>query len=148
MSFGLERIHGIVDAKTDEETTRLLTGNAVPGGSVFFLYTGFERYTNKWGNPNVFLNDNSTLEDKARVVGTPFFTDPDSGPADVWNWAHQDEPWTHWVYTMERHDLRHWGYVLWDLSRLEATGTFREPWTDEVDETPDSESSQAASPPE
>ncbi|KAI1311828.1 hypothetical protein F5Y03DRAFT_342503 [Xylaria venustula] len=144
MSFGLKKLHDITESKSFEETCRLLTQNVLPPISLSFLYEGF--HYAKTSNSGVSLNDSLTPEDKARFIRSPFFADPDSGPEDVWRWAHQDEICWYWVYTEDRRDLRQWGYVMWDKSRLEAVGIFQEPWTDEVDSSNSSLESPEAEP--
>lgn len=60
----------------------------------------------------------------------PFYPELDSGPEDAWYWAHDDEDELGWVYDVQRQNLRQWGYVLWDKSRLEAVGLFESAWND------------------
>lgn len=126
---GLKKLHQIAQAETYEERQGLLhhycTSRCSPLAPELFLYDGLlgaNEQTHiivlKWLRP----------EDDILRIKQPYYWESDPGPADGWRWAHQEESWAHWVYQENRRGLRRWGYVMWDRSRLEAVGLFREPW--------------------
>ena len=82
-------------------------------------------------NSNLVLNELSTEEERNRIK-SPFYSESDTGPADIWRWAHQGETLSHVVYQANRETLREWGYVMWDRSRLDSFGIFDEPWDAEI----------------
>ncbi|KAI0000079.1 hypothetical protein F4779DRAFT_635724 [Xylariaceae sp. FL0662B] len=122
LSLGLEKLYQIAAAETYEGRYRLLDP---PHANGDFLHEGLEDANEK--NDGIFLGD-LTPEEEIRHVKQPLFADPDSGPADAWRWAHQEESRSNWVYQENRQDLRQWGYVMWDRSRLDEIGVFQEPW--------------------
>jgi len=134
LSLGLEKLHHIAMAETYEERCRLLYSHHCPPATDSFLHEGLQ-YANEQ-NDDIFLGD-LTREDETLHVKQPFFADPDSGPEDIWQWAHQGESPANWVYQKNRQRLRQLGYVMWDRSRLEALGIIQEPWED-VDNSVDS----------
>ncbi|KAK7935315.1 hypothetical protein PG985_000810 [Apiospora marii] len=128
---GLENLHQIAEAETYEKRYGLIhhyrAGRGSPLSTELFLYHGLlgaNEQTHiiclKWLMP----------QDDVLRTKQPCFSDSDPGPADAWRWAHQEESWAHWVYQANRRDLRRWGYVMWDRSRLKVIGLFREPWLD------------------
>lgn len=54
-------------------------------------------------------------------------SDTDPGPAEAWHHAHLELNWPAFVCSYEVHDLRRWGYVMWDYSRLVEMGFFDSP---------------------
>ncbi|KAJ2988039.1 hypothetical protein NUW58_g4185 [Xylaria curta] len=130
LSLGLKKLYQITRAETYDDRERVLCSGYSPRATYFFLYEGL-RYANEQHDD--FWLDDLTPENELLYVKQPFFADPDSGPADVWRWAHYEESWQTWVYQANRDNLRRWGYVMWDRSRLEAIGVFQEPW-EETDE--------------
>lgn len=130
LSLGLEELHRITLASTYEERYRLLNTPSGPPATSGFLQDALETANN--ANEDLFL-DRLTPEQEALHIKKPFFADPDSGPRDVWLWAHKVESWANWVYQENRRQLRQWGYVMWDKSRLETAGVLQEPWYDPTD---------------
>ncbi len=51
--------------------------------------------------------------------------DDDAGPRDAWRWAHFDLHADSWFAVEEYKDLRLWGYVMWNSTRLEEWGVLR-----------------------
>ncbi|ERS95277.1 hypothetical protein HMPREF1624_08489 [Sporothrix schenckii ATCC 58251] len=125
LSWGLARLYHLTEAETYEERYRLLDAGRNPAPTYSFLYEGLQMAANEYDS--IVFYDDIQPEDEARYFHTPFFADPDTGPADVWRWAHIDESWQNWVYQEDRSHLRRWAYVLWDRARLEATGIFETP---------------------
>ncbi|KAI1109804.1 hypothetical protein F5Y14DRAFT_390502 [Nemania sp. NC0429] len=129
LSLGIEKLCDIVNAETYEERYRVLDATNGPSSTVSFLYQGFETANNS--NPDVWLED-LTPEIENLYIRRPYFNDPDPGPADAWRWAHLELSCVNWVYHGDRDQLRRWGYVMWDRSRLEEVGVFQGPWEDMV----------------
>ncbi|TGJ83304.1 hypothetical protein E0Z10_g5440 [Xylaria hypoxylon] len=125
LSLGLERLRQIVRAETYDDRERLLCSGYSPRPTYFFLHRGLQDANER--HDDIFLDD-LTPEDEVLYIKQPLFADPDSGPADVWRWAHYEESWQNWVYQENRHNLRKWGYVMWDRLRLEEIGIFQQPW--------------------
>ena len=127
ISTGLEKIYEAARAEAYEERYELLYSPDGPSATDLFLHENLHGANER--NNDIFL-DAFTPEDEANYIKRPFFTDRDSGPEDVWRWAHQEETRANWIYQENRRNLRQWGYVIWDRSRLEETGIFQEPWED------------------
>ncbi|KAK1768774.1 hypothetical protein QBC33DRAFT_577229 [Phialemonium atrogriseum] len=100
LSLGLEKLHQIAGAETYEERYGLLYSSHCPPATDSFLHEGLRGANEQ--NDNIFLDD-LTPEDRTLHIKWLFFADPDSGPADVWRWAHQEESWANWVYQENRH---------------------------------------------
>lgn len=130
LSLGLNKLHQVARSETYEERYKALNNGAFPGAMFFFLYEGLQAVNER--NDNVWLED-LTSDDELLQMTPPYYADSDSGPMDVWRWAHQEESWGSWVYREDRSPLRQWGYVMWNKSRLEATGIFQKPWEDTRD---------------
>lgn len=126
LSSGLQRLCQIVEAETYEERHRLLHSSQCPPATDYFLYEGLQ-CANKENND---ITLDLRPEELACHMKRPFYADSDKGPATVWKWAHQTESWANWVYQKNRRDLRRWGYVMWDLSRLDELGIFQNEWKD------------------
>lgn len=127
LSLGVEKLYHIARAKTYEEKYDLLYSPDHPPATDSFLMEGLRRANGQ--NDEVFLG-NLAEEDEMLHVKKPCFADVDSGPEDIWRWAHQGESPASWIYQKNRQRLREWGYVMWDRSRLEAIGIIKEPWED------------------
>lgn len=128
--MGLEKLYQIARAETYDDRERLFCSGYRPLPTYFFLHDRLW-YANEQQH-DIFLNE-LTPEDELLYIRQPFFADVDSGPADAWRWAHYGENRQTWVYQENRRDLREWGYVMWDRSRLDAIGIFQEPWEDADD---------------
>jgi hypothetical protein len=84
---------------------------------------------------DVLLREYTEVDERAHIH-PPFFRDPDLGPSNVWRWAHLDERCCNFVQTTERRQLRKWGYVMWDQSRLDLTSIQRSPFEEPPEEPP------------
>ncbi|KAI3323322.1 hypothetical protein HD806DRAFT_544087 [Xylariaceae sp. AK1471] len=125
LSRGLAKLHAIAGAETYEERHQVLDAYEIPDRTSEFLHDDFQ-YANK-PNDDIWFQG-LTPEEEALLTGQPFFADPESGPVDIWRWAYDDQTWSSWVYQHYQHDLRQWGYVMWDRSRLEAVSIFQKPF--------------------
>lgn len=132
LSFGLEKLRLLAGAETEQKRYRLLGSNYWAQPAYSCLHEALH-YSNGEFDDIIYLY-NMKPEDDSIYLTPPFFADPDSGPADAWRWAHLEERCGKWVYQDNRHDLRHWGYVMWDRSRLDAVGVLQEPWEDAQEE--------------
>jgi len=101
-----------------------------------FYHPGYPQYTANWlfealTAANDF-HDGDMLEDysdeELARVSASFFEDPDTGPMDVWKWAHKEESSIQFTNSHLRQDLRDWGYVIWDRARLDALEILKAPW--------------------
>jgi hypothetical protein len=129
LSLGLETLHQLFTAKSYEERYALLSDVCPP--RIYlpeFLYLGL-RYCANESDVTIWLNE-LTADEIAIYIKSPFFPDPDIGPRHIWQWAHWEESWTTYVFQENRQDLREWGYVMWDRSRLDDSGIFQKPWED------------------
>ncbi|KAI1307128.1 hypothetical protein F5Y03DRAFT_126745 [Xylaria venustula] len=131
LSRGLEKIYKISRAETYDERYGVLNANECPHHNRGFLYEGLEEEANEPYNDNVYVEDITPVNERL-YIKQPFFNDLDRGPMNAWRWAHVEETRSNWVYQQNRKELREWGYVLWDQSRLDAVGILHERWEDTV----------------
>ena len=123
LSRGLEKLRQLSIAKTYEARYELLKDH--PGSRWPFLYTALTDANSDYDG--LYLSDLTLIEDQSRIR-PPFFNDPDSGPADIWRWAHPDEPSEDFFNEYDRVPLREWGYLMWDHARLDDFGIFQTRW--------------------
>jgi hypothetical protein len=77
----------------------------------------------------LYLSDYTPEDDENLALRhPPFVQDQDTGPADAWRWAHQDETRLNFVYSDSQIALRSRGYCMWDGVRLDAWNVFQGPW--------------------
>ncbi|KAK7959028.1 uncharacterized protein PG986_003882 [Apiospora aurea] len=91
-----------------------------------FLLNGLERGANVFP---LYLEALADLdeEDKHEVVGSPFYEEPDRGPASMWEWVHKDRLPGALVGEPRVRQHRQWAYTFWDGSRLERAGLLTDP---------------------
>ncbi|KAI1178887.1 hypothetical protein F4777DRAFT_536063 [Nemania sp. FL0916] len=123
LSLGVKKLCEISFAEGYEEWHRVLDAGSTPS-PIDFLFDGFESHSNDRYS-YVWLEDLAPEEEKLHVK-QPFCDDTDPGPVDAWRWAHLDKPKSNWIYDEDNRELREWGYVMWDRSRLEAAGLFQQ----------------------
>lgn len=92
-------------------------------------------YQDLWWNASPQFNgpemlSELTQEGKEIYIKPSFFKDSDPGPAKVWWWVHQDEMPTSIVGVPRNWVYRKWGYVLWDICRLQDIGIFQNPFSE------------------
>ena len=107
LSFGLEHLRHFF-ASTTPESQRELLSSVEQDSNVTFLSAG-RKEANYLGGEMLAEMD---VEDQEDFIHVPLFHDSDSGPEDVWRWAHQSQ----------------WAYVLWDRARLDEWEVFEKPW--------------------
>jgi hypothetical protein len=112
-------------AETYEARHALLYLGHCPSSNRSFLYEALKNANE--ANDDILLSD-FTLEEERTHIKTPFFNDPDTGPADIWRWTHEGETRAGFIYQEHQEPLREWGYVLWDRSRLDNIGIFDSSW--------------------
>ncbi|KAH8582380.1 hypothetical protein B0O99DRAFT_603455 [Bisporella sp. PMI_857] len=121
LSLGLENLYGLGNAETYAQKLALLPFEHPPVRPDF-LYRALGRAR---------LRNESKGEDNKFISSQrPFFTDPDSGPSDAWNWGYQRGSELDIVNHPDRMGLRRWAYVMWDLVRLNNSHILRFPWQD------------------
>ncbi|KAI9739807.1 MAG: hypothetical protein M1834_006528 [Cirrosporium novae-zelandiae] len=126
LARGLSSIHSIVLANTYEDRYQLLYPD-YPQHADNFLYEALSAANEL--DDSVYLEEYTT-DDELSQIRSPFFQDPDTGPADVWRWAHQEESCD------LRQPLREWAYVMWNRSRLDQMNIFQTPWDEPAELTP------------
>ncbi|KAJ2971411.1 hypothetical protein NUW58_g9426 [Xylaria curta] len=133
LSLGLEKLYEISRAETYEERYRALGAENSPSYNPNFLYDGLQEDANERYNDTAALAD-ITPENEKLYMKQPFFKDLNPGPKNAWRWGHIEESQSQWVYQQDREELRQWGYVMWDQSRLDMAGIFQGPWEDTLTE--------------
>ncbi|KAI9775732.1 MAG: hypothetical protein M1839_000934 [Geoglossum umbratile] len=126
LSFGLQKLHQISTAETYEARHTLLYSRYGPEVTINFLYEALRLANKADGLGDPFPG--FTLENQRTLAKAPFFRDPDTGPADVWRWTHNDGTRYRLIYRKHQPRLREWGYVMWDRSRFDDIGIFNSPW--------------------
>lgn len=127
LSLGSETIWAIITAETFQDKYQLLESKGCPSKMFSFLCEGLEEVHSRREDPP---SAQSPALGEHEQDPRPFYPELDSGPMDAWFWAHEDEDELGWVYDAQRQNIRQWGYVLWDRSRLEAVGLFDSAWND------------------
>lgn len=125
LSRGLRKLYEIGAAETEEQKFRLLYQQN-PSSTSSFLHDGLQ-FVDGLNGSHAYLED-MTEEEESFYVRQPFSEDEDSGPRDAWEWAHASQTSVCWTYQDEHSDLRKWGFVMWDQSRLDAIGVMEEEW--------------------
>ncbi|KAJ5513410.1 hypothetical protein N7463_002962 [Penicillium fimorum] len=125
LSRGLKHIERFLDADTPEKRHSLLSGEHSQKTHMTF-------FSDIRGEINEFeqsepLKDLTAAEEK-ELVRQPRDSDPDSGPEDVWRWAHSNQPCSQFVFSLSQAPLREWAYVMWDRQRLDGWRVFERPW--------------------
>jgi hypothetical protein len=120
-------VYQICSAETYEARHRLVYDRRsdCPPFKYGFLYEALEQVNE--ADDGLYLSDFSPADEHRHIIA-PFFNDSDHGPVKMWKWAHKDETCRNFVYQGNRQYLRDWGYVMWDLARLEDLGVFEKAW--------------------
>lgn len=112
---GLEHTLAMTNAVTYEELIRILGPDPrklrVFSGNIDPLLVIDPRYRNRLG-PFVKCAYNCEL------MQPPISRDPDTGPRDIWYWAHPNPDTSKLTFSTKQSNLRKEGYVLWDHKRL------------------------------
>jgi hypothetical protein len=125
LSLGLMWIQQIINAESYEARHQLL--GPYPVFSQKYLYAAL-KYANGSDN-EIYLSDYTQEDDKRLALHhPPFVEEHDTGPADAWRWAHQDETRGSFVYSDSQIALRARGYCMWDRGRLDEWNVFQTPW--------------------
>ncbi len=65
-----------------------------------------------------------------------FFVEPDTGPENAWRWAHNSFSTVSLGQTDgDYHQVREWGYVMWDQVRLNEGDIFNKPLPEREDDS-------------
>ena len=86
LSFGLEHLRHFF-ASTTPESQRELLSSVEQDSNVTFLSAGLKE-ANYLGGEMLAEMD---VEDQEDFIHGPLFHDSDSGPEDVWRWAHRSQ---------------------------------------------------------
>lgn len=73
------------------------------------------------------------LELAKSVIGKPWYHEKDSGPEEIWRWAHQAEMIDGFVCSPRQPKLRRLGYVFWDRTRIDERRILEKPWEEKFD---------------
>lgn len=121
LSLGLARVRSLVEAKTNAERRRILADPINKSRYYSFIGDGL-RDAVPSGRADS-LERLSPVE-RARVMRDEWFKDPDNGPELAWIWAHRPELSSAFILSHGQVNLRQWGYVMWDMLRLDKSGMF------------------------
>ncbi|KAJ5835710.1 hypothetical protein N7447_001736 [Penicillium robsamsonii] len=125
LSRGLKHIERFLNADTSEKCHSLLSGQQSQKAHMTF-------FSDILGQINEFEQSESlkdlTAAKEKELVRQPRDCDPDSGPEDVWRWAHSNQPCSQFVFSLSQAPLREWTYVMWDRQRLDGWSVFERPW--------------------
>ena len=132
MSLGLGYLRQILAAETYVARHKLLYTD-YPMSNCEFLYEGLKLANRE--DDELYFADYTREEELARIKSM-LVAESDTGPSDAWRWVNQDQPYGYFVNSKFHESLREWGYVMWDLARLNQLDVFHKPW-----ETPDTSAS-------
>ena len=130
LSHGLEFIQGFIHADSYEAQRELLSP-LLPNHRTCQMWYDAEDLTLwvHWPEEEMFLSEYSPQDEWAlNDIHSPFFPDPNSGPADAWRWAHQNETVRGFIFSPRQVALRSRGYCVWDRARLDKWTIFQGPW--------------------
>lgn len=120
---GLQYVRRIMESKTTEEWFKLiekaLHGTEFLNDSLDHTYKAFDVVDPTTGSVNLELEED---------FPKPWYADSEGGPRAVWHWAHRWQGCRPLCGSPPQAPLREWGYVMWDLDRLEALIDFSKPW--------------------
>ncbi|KAI1821967.1 hypothetical protein F4861DRAFT_516555 [Xylaria intraflava] len=128
LSKGIERIYDLLHAVDYTQRHALLViddgddEDDRPLCAYQFLADSLEWFV----NPLVSLPEMDE-HDVAIVRGSPFYEDPDPGPASMWEWVYRNSDQSTWVADPGMLPQRRWAFPFWDRSRLEAAGLLEDP---------------------
>ena len=112
LSLGLARLHRLVLAETRTERDQILYGQSPANEDV--LLASLDSRSNLYETP---LED--LTEEEQRVLIPPQVADDDdNGPVEAWWWVHAGVTPNLWYNNVMMQDVRRWGYVMWDSTRL------------------------------
>lgn len=121
---GLAFLRKVITASTYDDRRRLLTPVVLQ--IVNFLPSEARELVCRKVDDAVPLSqyDQAQLEPFVQ----PYAPEPDLGPVEAWVRAHLEAPWRNFVADINSRDLRRWGYVMWDHSRLQSIGFLDNPF--------------------
>ena len=115
--LGLAFLHRLVLARTSKEIRRSLSAPSLIDEMFFY---GWGALIN-WGYPPLSeMNE----EQQRKWINPPATCDGDGGAEAAWRWANADHGRGSWYKSSACRHLREWGYVMWDLDRLDSCGVF------------------------
>ena len=130
LSEGLEKLYRVSTVWSYEDWHALLSRGDERFDEPFFtdsfLYNGLQYGANVYPIYGETLSELDE-EDRQEVVGSPFYDEPDQGPATMWEWVHKDRLPGALVGETRMRLHRQWAYTFWDCSRLESAGLLKDP---------------------
>ena len=132
LTRGITKLHDILSASEEITSSEaFLTDKEDINSTAGFLSAAFSYRAlhNDLDNDFDCLCD-LTEEQEEKVLAQPVAQDDfDSGPRDMWRWAHEEQGPEDFVHGAGQAVLRQWAYVMWDRSRLDAWGVLDDgPW--------------------
>ena len=123
LSFGLAHVRHLLEAKTPQSQRDILS-SFEKQSTRSFLSAALREASYLGGETLAELE----TEGEEEYIPKPWFPDPDSGPEDVWRWAHQTQTTSQFIFSPSQIPLRQWAYVMWDRARLDEWKVFDTPW--------------------
>ena len=123
LARGLPHVRRLVSAETYEQRYALL-GHA-PDWISEFVHEAL--LISNDPDDGIRLSEYTNI-DELRHITPPFFNDSDAGPEKAWRWAHDRDTCIGFVNSGIRRQIREWGYVFWDNSRLDKFEALETPW--------------------
>ena len=127
LSRGLHKLF-MIFMSYDNKSNDFLTGNDDILYHYDFLARTFTLSAPYGSRPLCDLTD----EEQENFIAPPVIDDSDSGPEDVWRWAHQEEDSHNFRYSQRQASLRRWAYVMWDRQRLDAWSVMDKEWQQDL----------------
>ncbi|RYC65087.1 hypothetical protein CHU98_g1088 [Xylaria longipes] len=122
---GLEKMYALSQASNYEQWHALLSCGGNPM-QVYYSLGRSLRYSDRHAFRSVPLSHMSKL-DKDEAIGTPFYDDPDRGPALMWEWIYRDHEARSLVANVDMRNHRQWAFPFWNESRLKDAGLLLNP---------------------
>ena len=112
---GLKKAHEIIEATTYDQRHKIIWTDCPPRKR-WGLYHTLQRAS--WSQDATTLDDIDS--EAASVYLRPSFgLDTDLGPETAWRLCHAVSTSNNWVNSRSQRRNRLWGYVMWDIIRLE-----------------------------
>jgi hypothetical protein len=128
LSLGLERLQQVIHGESHATRQKLL-GGSHPESHHFFLEQGLNDSNYRYDSDGRLLYRSELRPgDMLARSNHPFVKEADTGPADAFQWGHNDDSQDIYVNSREQKALRARGYCMWDRARLVDWPTFHKYW--------------------
>lgn len=121
LSFGLAHLRSLAEARTYKARQELLADSSNREFNNRFLYEALREVAQEHNLTGLLNYD---TDDEWKYIERPLIPDSDTGPEEVWHWAHRYENRNNFVFGNGQIPLRKWAYVMWDQQRLDSWGIF------------------------